>query len=91
MPQDRLNVYDSQLQFRRFIDLHYPTSFGAGFHLSRIQGAKVIGHTMYATRDDDTKTVYAIDLSTTLVPTADLQITKTDNAASAVPGVKVAE
>jgi hypothetical protein len=64
MPHDRLNVYDSQLRFRRFVDLHYPASFGAGFHLSRIQGAKILGHTMYASRDDDAKTVYAIDLPT---------------------------
>jgi hypothetical protein len=64
MPHDRINVYDSQLRFRRFIDLTYPASFGPGFHLSRIQGAKVIGHTMYATRDDSAKTVFAIDLHT---------------------------
>lgn len=64
MPHDRINVYDSQLRFRRFIDLVYPTSLGAGFHLSRIQGAKVVGHTMYASRDDDAKTVFAIDLRT---------------------------
>lgn len=64
MPHDRINVYDSQFRFSRFINLQYPASFGVGFHLSRIQGAKVIGHTMYATRDDNAKTVFAIDLRT---------------------------
>jgi len=37
---------------------------GAGFHLSRIQGAKVLGHTMFATRDDADKTIFSIDLRT---------------------------
>jgi hypothetical protein len=64
MPHDRLNVYGGDFRFRRFIDLHYPDELGAGFHLSRIQGAKVLGHTMYATRDDAAKTVFAIDLRT---------------------------
>jgi hypothetical protein len=64
MPHDRINVYDHSLHFQRFIPLRYPASFGPGFHLSRIQGAKVEGHTMYAARDDDAKTVYAIDLRT---------------------------
>ena len=62
MPHDRLNVYDSTFHFRRFVDLQYPDELGAGFHLSRIQGAKILGHTMYATRDDAAKTVFAIDL-----------------------------
>jgi hypothetical protein len=61
MTHDRINVYDSQLRFQRFIPLHYPASFGAGFHLSRIQGAKVLRHTMYASRDDDAKSIYSID------------------------------
>lgn len=62
MPHDRLNVYGPDFRFRRFVDLHYPDALGAGFHLSRIQGAKIVGDTMYATRDDDAKTVFAIDL-----------------------------
>ena len=62
MLHDRINVYDSQFRFKKLIPLNYPSSFGPGFHLSRIQGAKVLGHTMYATRDDDAKTVYSIDL-----------------------------
>jgi hypothetical protein len=62
MPHDRLNVFDPQMRFKRFLPLRYPASFGPGFHLSRIQGAKVDGHTMYATRDDADKTVFAIDL-----------------------------
>jgi hypothetical protein len=64
MPHDRLNVWDLQMHFKRFLDLHYPASLGSGFHLSRIQGAKVLGHTMYATRDDADKTVFSIDLRT---------------------------
>jgi hypothetical protein len=62
MPHDRLNVWDLQMHFKRFLALQYPASLGPGFHLSRIQGAKVYGHTMYATRDDADKTVFAIDL-----------------------------
>ncbi len=67
MPHDRLNVFDTQMRFKRFLPLVYPPALGAGFHLSRIQGAKVLGHTMYATRDDDAKTVFAIDLRTGVV------------------------
>jgi hypothetical protein len=52
MPHDRLNVFDLQMHFLRFLPLVYPESLGHGFRLSRIQGAKVLGHTMYATRDD---------------------------------------
>ena len=62
MPHDRLNVFDPQMRFKRFLPLRYPASLGAGFHLSRIQGAKVHGHTLYATRDDADKTVFSIDL-----------------------------
>lgn len=62
MLHDRINVYDKAFRFKEFVDLQYPASFGAGFHLSRVQGAKVIGHTMYASRDDDAKTIYSIDL-----------------------------
>jgi hypothetical protein len=64
MPHDRLNVFDVRMRFKRFLPLRYPPSFGPGFHLSRIQGAKVFGHTLYATRDDADKTVFSIDLRT---------------------------
>jgi hypothetical protein len=57
MPHDRLNVFDTQMRFKRFLPL-------VGLHLSRIQGAKILGHTMYATRDDADKTVFSIDLRT---------------------------
>jgi hypothetical protein len=67
MPHDRLNVFDLQMHFKRFLPLVYPASLGAGFRLSRIQGAKVLGHTMYATRDDTDKTVFSIDLRTGVV------------------------
>jgi hypothetical protein len=64
MPHDRLNVFDVRMRFKRFLPLRYPPSLGPGFHLSRIQGAKVYGHTLYATRDDADKTVFSIDLRT---------------------------
>lgn len=64
MPHDRLNVFDTTMGFQRFLPLVYPAEFGPGFHLSRIQGAKVDGKTLYATRDDADKTVFAIDLRT---------------------------
>lgn len=64
MPHDRINVFDLDLEFVRFIPLRYPDSFGPGFHLSRIQGAKVFRGALYATRDDDEKSVYTIDLET---------------------------
>jgi hypothetical protein len=67
MPHDRLNVWDLQMQFKRFLPLVYPAALGSGFHLSRIQGAKVYGHTMYTTRDDADKTVFSIDLRTGVV------------------------
>jgi hypothetical protein len=67
MPHDRLNVFDLQMHFKRFLPLRYPASLGTGFHLSRIQGAKVDGHVLYATRDDTDKTVFSIDLRTGLV------------------------
>jgi hypothetical protein len=67
MPHDRLNVWDLKMRFKRFLPLVYPDSLGPGFHLSRIQGAKVWGHTMYATRDDADKTVFAIDLRSGVV------------------------
>jgi hypothetical protein len=62
MPHDRINVFDTQLRFRRFLPLVYPRSLGPGFHLSRIQGAKVHRGLMYVTRDDADKTVFSIDL-----------------------------
>jgi hypothetical protein len=62
MPHDRVNVFDLQMHFKRFLPLRYPASLGPGFHLSRIQGAKVYGHVLYATRDDADKTVFSIDL-----------------------------
>jgi hypothetical protein len=64
MPHDRINVFDLQMHFHRFIDLVYPPELGAGFHLSRIQGAKVLGHYLYATRDDDGKSLFRVDLHT---------------------------
>ena len=67
MPRDRINVFDTQMRFERFLPLVYPASLGAGFHLSRIQGAKVLGHTLFATRDDADKTVFSIDLRTGVV------------------------
>ena len=67
MPHDRLNVFDTQMHFKRFLPLVYPDSLGPGFRLSRIQGAKVLGRTMYATRDDADKTVFSIDLRTGVV------------------------
>ena len=62
MHHDRINVFDPQMHFRRFIDLRYPPALGPDFHLSRIQGAKVYGHQLFATRDDADKTVFSIDL-----------------------------
>ena len=67
MPHDRINVFDTQMHFEGFLPLVYPADLGAGFHLSRIQGAKVDGNTLYATRDDADKTVFAIDLTTGVV------------------------
>jgi hypothetical protein len=67
MPHDRINVFrlnSTTLRFKRFITLHYPAELGAGFHLSRIQGAKVLGDSLYASRDDDRKSVFRIDLAT---------------------------
>lgn len=64
MPHDRINVYDLGFHFKGFIQLHYPVELGADFHLSRIQGLKVYKGTAYATRDDDNKSVFKIDLET---------------------------
>ena len=67
MPHDRINVFDPQMSFQRFLPLVYPADLGSNFHLSRIQGAKVYGNTLYATRDDADKSVFAIDLTTGVV------------------------
>jgi hypothetical protein len=67
MSHDRINVFDAQMQFQRFLPLVYPADFGGSFHLSRIQGAKVYGNSLYATRDDADKTVFSIDLTSGLV------------------------
>lgn len=67
MTRDRLNVFDTEMNFKRFLPLVYPASFGAGFHLDRIQGATVHGNTMFVARDDATKSVFSIDLSTGVV------------------------
>lgn len=67
MRRDRLNVFDLKMNFKRFLQLRYPAALGEGFHLSRIQGAKVHGHTLYASRDDAEKTVFSIDLRTGVV------------------------
>jgi hypothetical protein len=67
MPHDRLNVFDMQMRFKGVLPLVYPDSLGPGFRLSRIQGAKVLGHTMYASRDDAEGTVFSIDLRTGVV------------------------
>jgi hypothetical protein len=67
MPHDRINVFDLQMHFQRFLPLVYPPALGAGFHLSRIQGAKVYGNTLYASRDDADKSVYSVDLTSGVV------------------------
>ena len=64
MPHNRINVFDLQMHFERFLPLAYPPDLGDGFKLDRIQGAKVYGNTLYATRDDHDKTVFSIDLAT---------------------------
>jgi len=67
MNDNRLNVFDTQMKFKRFLNLVYPPALGPGFKLDRIQGTKIIGNTMFAARDDDQKTVYSIDLVTGVV------------------------
>jgi hypothetical protein len=64
MPHDRINVYNLMFKNVGFINLHYPADLGANFHLSRIQGAKVYNGALYASRDDDAKTIFKIDLAT---------------------------
>jgi hypothetical protein len=64
-PHNVINVYDIHtFAFLRTIPLVYPPSFGEGFKLNRIQGAKVLGGALYASRDDDAKSVFKIDLTT---------------------------
>jgi hypothetical protein len=64
MQHDRINVFDTKMNFLRFLPLHYAEAFGPGFHLSRIQGAKMHNGALYATRDDDQKSVFKIDVHT---------------------------
>jgi hypothetical protein len=62
MPHDRINVFDLQMHFKRFIALHDSSTGDA--HVSRIQGAKVFDGALYGSRDDSTKSVVRIDLDT---------------------------
>ena len=79
MPNDRINIYNLPLNAatsadppQQILQLHYPPSLGPNFHLNRIQGAKVYGDVMYATRDRNApgdpdgqdKSVWAINLTT---------------------------
>jgi hypothetical protein len=64
MPRDTLNVWTLEMAQKRTLTLRYPESFGAGFHLSRIQGGEVLGGAMYVARDDAQHTVFKIDLAT---------------------------
>jgi len=64
MPHDRINVFDLKMNFLRFIPLHYAEAFAPGFHLSRIQGAKMLNGALYVTRDDDQKSVFKVDVKT---------------------------
>lgn len=62
--RDAINVFDLQMHFRRLLFLSYGSDVPPGFHLSRIQGAKMFGGALYATRDDADKTVFKIDVHT---------------------------
>jgi len=64
MPRDTLNVWTLTMKFKRTLALRYPASFGAGFHLSRIQGGEILDRAMFVARDDDEHTIYKIDLDT---------------------------
>src|SRR5207248_2535601 len=64
---DRINVFDLGFHFKKFITLQYGLELGPNFHLSRIQGAKVYKGALYATRNDDAKSVFKIDLDTGVV------------------------
>ena len=66
-PTNRIFVWDLQLNFKRFIDLVYPPELGAGFRLNRIQGAKLLDGKLYASRDDDAKSVFSIDIASGVV------------------------
>jgi hypothetical protein len=67
MKRDRLNVFDTDMHFKRFLPLVYPPSLGAGFRLNRIQGAKVFGNTLFVARDDAKKSVFGVDLTTGVI------------------------
>jgi hypothetical protein len=69
-PNNRIVVFDLHMHFLRFINLQYPAELGAGFHLSRIQGAEVFGNALYAASDDARKTIYKIALDTGTVTKA---------------------
>jgi hypothetical protein len=62
MPNDRINVFNFDFTFKRFIPVYY--SQPGDLHLSRLQGAKVFRGALYASRDDADKSVYKIDLHT---------------------------
>lgn len=64
MQRDRINVFDLHMNFLRFLPLRYAEAFPPGFHLSRIQGAKMFDGALYATRDDDQKSIFKIDVKT---------------------------
>ncbi len=67
MKRDRLNVFDTNMKFKRFLPLVYPSTVPAGFHLDRIQGAHVFGNTLFVARDDAKKSVWGVDLTTGVV------------------------
>jgi hypothetical protein len=62
-PTERINVFDlaSDLALVKTLELSSP--------IGRIQGAKVFGGQLYASSDDDAKTMYEIDLDTGTVMT----------------------
>jgi hypothetical protein len=64
MPRDALNVWTSEMSFKRTLPLRYPASFGPDFHLSRIQGGEVLDGALYVARDDAEHTIFKIDLAT---------------------------
>ncbi len=59
-PTDHLNVYDLD-------DLAFVQTIPLTPAIGRIQGAKVFGGLLYASSDDEQKSVYAIDLDTGMV------------------------
>jgi len=68
-PNNRFNVFDMQMHFKRFLNLD-TSALGTGFRLSRIQGAEVFGNALYAARDDAQKTIYKVDMTTGVVTKA---------------------